>query len=233
MSPVTKRLEGPGRADVPSSHELVVIEALRDWTCTECAGNGSLLIMEGAGPLCMTCADLDDLVFLPRGDAALTRRAKKASSLSAVVVRFSRARGRYERQGLLVEEQAMVLAESECLADEESRKRRRLREKERRAEQDEEFTAAFAAEIRKLFPGCPIPRAEGIAAHAAQRGSGRVGRSAAGRGLEPGAVRMAVVASVRHLDTAYDGLLMSGMERGEARVMVSEQVDQVLGDWSR
>ena len=181
----------------------------------------------------MTCADLDDLVFLPRGDPALTRRAKKASSLSAVVVRFSRARRRYERQGILVEEQALVLAESECLADEESRRRRRVREKERRAEHDEEFTAAFAAEIRNLFPGCPIPRAEGIAAHAAQRGSGRVGRSAAGRGLEPGAVRLAVVASVRHLDTAYDGLLMSGMERGEARVMVSEQVDQVLDDWSR
>jgi hypothetical protein len=125
-----------------------------------------------------------------------------------------------------------VLAESECLADEEARKRRRLREQERRADQDEEFTAAFAAEICDLFPGCPTPRAEGIAFHAARRGSGRVGRSAADRNLEPGAVRMAVVASVRHLDTPYDGLLMSGMERGEARLMVSDQVDQVLGGWS-
>jgi hypothetical protein len=218
---------------VPTSHELVVIDALRDWTCTECRGNGSLLIMEDAGPLCMTCADLDDLVFLPRGDAALTRRAKKASSLSAVVVRFSRARRRYERQGLLVEEQALALAESECLADEEARKRRRLRDQERRAEHDEEFTAEFAAEIRNLFPDCPVLRAEGIASHAAKRGSGRVGRSAAGRTLEPGAVRMAVVASVRHLDTPYDELLMRGVERTEARHMVSEQVDQVLGHWSK
>jgi hypothetical protein len=218
---------------VPTSHELVVIDALRDWTCTECRGNGSLLIMEDAGPLCMTCADLDDLVFLPRGDAALTRRAKKASSLSAVVVRFSRARRRYERQGLLVEEQALALAESECLADEEARKRRRLRDQERRAEHDEEFTAGFAAEIRNLFPDCPVLRAEGIASHAAKRGSGRVGRSAAGRTLEPGAVRMAVVASVRHLDTPYDELLMRGVERTEARHMVSEQVDQVLGHWSK
>lgn len=218
---------------MPTSHELVVIDALRDWTCTECRGNGSLLIMEDAGPLCMTCADLDDLVFLPRGDAALTRRAKKASSLSAVVVRFSRARRRYERQGLLVEEQALALAESECLADEEARKRRRLRDQERRAEHDEEFTAEFAAEIRNLFPDCPVLRAEGIASHAAKRGSGRVGRSAAGRTLEPGAVRMAVVASVRHLDTPYDELLMRGVERTEARHMVSEQVDQVLGHWSK
>jgi hypothetical protein len=51
----------------------------------ECAGNGSLLIMEDAGPLCMTCADLEDLVFLPRGDAALTRRVKRRA------VRFQRS----------------------------------------------------------------------------------------------------------------------------------------------
>ena len=76
-------------------------------------------------------ADLDHLVFLSRGDAALTRRAKKASSLSAVVVRFSRTRGRYERQGLLVEEPALEQAEAECLADEEARLRRRGREEER------------------------------------------------------------------------------------------------------
>jgi hypothetical protein len=44
---------------------------------------------------------------------------------------------------------------------------------------------------------------------------------------------MAVLASVRHLDTPYDGLLMSGIDRAEARLMVSDQVDQVLGDWSR
>ena len=67
-------------------------------------GTGDLLLMEDAGPLCMDCSDLDHLVFLPAGDPALTRRARVASGLSAVVVRFSRSRGRYERQGLLVEE---------------------------------------------------------------------------------------------------------------------------------
>lgn len=44
---------------------------------------------------------------------------------------------------------------------------------------------------------------------------------------------MAVVASVRHFDTSYDGLPMSGIGRAEARLMVSEQVDEVLADWSR
>jgi hypothetical protein len=37
----------------------------------------------------LTCADMDHLVFLPAGGAALTRRAKKASTLSAVVVRLA------------------------------------------------------------------------------------------------------------------------------------------------
>jgi hypothetical protein len=75
--------------------DLVVVRARKDWTCTECSGGGELLLMEDPGPLCMACADLDHLVYLPAGNAALTRRAKRASRLGAVVVRFSRARGRY------------------------------------------------------------------------------------------------------------------------------------------
>ena len=94
--------------------ELVVVSPLKDWACAICSGTGDLLIMEEPGPVCMECADLDHLVFLPAGDAALTRRAKRASRLSAVVVRFSRSRHRYERQGILVEEEALEAAEAEC-----------------------------------------------------------------------------------------------------------------------
>ncbi len=68
--------------------------------------------MDEPGPVCMACANMDQLVFLPSGDAALTRRAKAASHLSAVVVRFSRSRGRYERQGILVEEAALASAKT-------------------------------------------------------------------------------------------------------------------------
>ena len=90
---------------------LVVINATRDWSCTKCSGTGGdLLIMEEAGPVCMKCARMDHLVFLPSGDAGLTRRVRKASTLSAVVVRWSRARKRYERQGLLVEQAALDAA---------------------------------------------------------------------------------------------------------------------------
>jgi len=149
--------------------DLVVVAALNDWTCTACSGTGELLIMEGPGPVCLACADLDHLVLLPAGDAALTRRAKKASALSAVVVRFSRSRRRYERIGILVEEAALDRAEQECLADEEARSRRRQRDEQRRAEQDLEFQAELATEIKRLFPGCPPERAETIAQHAGAR----------------------------------------------------------------
>jgi hypothetical protein len=118
--------------------ELVVISPIRSWACARCGGTGGLLLMDGPGPLCMSCADLDRLVFLPAGDAALTRRARQASRLFAVVVRFSRSRRRYERQGLLVEEEALERAERECLPEEEARARRREREGERRVSKDME-----------------------------------------------------------------------------------------------
>lgn len=91
--------------------ELVVIVPLaRDWTCHRCGGTGDLLMMEKDGPACMRCVGLDDLEFLPAGDTRLTRKAKAKSARHAVVVRFSRARKRYERQGLLVEAQALAQA---------------------------------------------------------------------------------------------------------------------------
>lgn len=89
-----------------------MISPRKEWTCTTCSGTGDLLIMQDAGPVCLRCVGLDHLVFLPSGDAALTRRARQASDLSAVVVRFSRTRKRYERQGLLVEAAALSHAET-------------------------------------------------------------------------------------------------------------------------
>ena len=99
--------------------ELVVVQPLNDkWTCHRCRGSGDLLIMEPPGPACLRCAGLDDLAFLPAGDALLTRRAKAKSPRFAVVVRFSRTRGRYERQGLLVEAEALAEAQKEVEARE-------------------------------------------------------------------------------------------------------------------
>jgi hypothetical protein len=93
------------------------------------------------------------------------------------VLKWSRTRKRYERQGVLVEESALALAERECLADGDARARRQEREAERRAELDREYVERFARRVRELFPGCPVGREMPIAEHACCKYSGRVGRS--------------------------------------------------------
>jgi hypothetical protein len=211
--------------------DLVVIWPVNEWTCTSCGGVAAFLFMEDPGTLCLDCADLGHLVFLPSGDAALTRRAKRVSRLCAVVVRWSRSRKRHERKGILVEHDAIECAEQECLSDVEVRARRRQRDALRRADKDVRWQADLAAAIHARFPGCPAGRAEAIAQHAAMRGSGRIGRSAAVRALDPDAIELAVAASVRHVDTGYDRLLMSGVDRQAARRQVRERVEDVLNSW--
>jgi hypothetical protein len=88
--------------------DLVVVAPLNEWTCAGCSTTGNdLLLMQDDEPHCLRCVQLDHLVFLPAGDAKRTRQAHRASRLTAVVVRFSRTRKRYERQGLLVEPDAL------------------------------------------------------------------------------------------------------------------------------
>jgi hypothetical protein len=217
------------------SEELKVFISTRESTCGECGENlGSkawITLVEEKGALCLACADLDHLVFLPSGDAALTRRAKKHSTLSAVVLKWSRARKRYERQGLLVEEQALEKAEEECLADSEVRERRKEREAVRREEMDRQYVEQFAQRVRELFPACPAGRETAIARHACQKYSGRVGRSASAKSLDEEAVLLAVIAHIRHRETDYDRLLARGYDRREARAAVERAVAQVLGSW--
>src|SRR3989442_5091063 len=135
---------------------LKVFISNRESTCGECGehlGSKAWITLAGVkGALCLACADLDHLLFLPSGDTALTRRARKHSTLSAVVLKWSRARKRYERQGLLVEAQGLEKAEEECLADSEVRARRREREAIRREEVDSKYVEEFAARVRELFP---------------------------------------------------------------------------------
>jgi hypothetical protein len=215
--------------------ELVVFDIIRESKCAECEAElakGSFLVMEAERPLCLECADLDHLVYLPSGDATLTRRARKYSKLSAVVVRFSRARRRYERQGALVQEEGLRKAEEECLSDADARARARERDAVRRIDQDEKVTTHLAAKILDLFPRCPPEEARTIAEHAAQRGSGRVGRTAAGRRLEEESVRLADIASIRHRHTRYDEILMESADRAWARAQVRDEINEILRAWS-
>jgi hypothetical protein len=217
------------------AEDLKVFITTREASCDECGEElgrrAWITLVENKGALCLACADLEHLVFLPSGDAALTRRARKHSTLAAVVLKWSRARKRYERQGLLVESPALDQAEEECLSDSEARARRREREAERRAEMDRQYVERFAARVRELFPWCPPGREVIIAEHACLKYSGRVGRSAAAKSLDETAVRLAVIAHIRHAETKYDWLLANGYDRYAARAEVEDTVDRVLERW--
>ena len=58
------------------------------------------------GLRCASCAGYADLCFLPAGDPKLTRLATSLSTRVVTVVRWSSARKRHERQGVLVDEAA-------------------------------------------------------------------------------------------------------------------------------
>jgi hypothetical protein len=117
------------------------------------------------------------------------------------------------------------------LADSEARARRREREAERRAELDSEYVEHFALRVRELFPRCPMGREVAIAEHACLKYSGRIGRLAAARDFTEKAVRLAVIAHVRHVETRYDELMVRGYDRWSARAQVQEDVDRILSEW--
>lgn len=71
-----------------SPEDLKVFISNRESTCGECKENlgphAWISLNRDKGALCLACADLEHLIFLSAGDAALTRRAKKHSTLSAM-----------------------------------------------------------------------------------------------------------------------------------------------------
>ena len=140
-----------------SDKDIVIFSIVRESKCSECdveLWKGDFLKMEKDRPLCLECADLDHLVFLPSGDTALTRRSRKYSTLSAVVVQFSRLRGRYERQGLLVESEALERAQQECLSDQEQRRIARERGASAREREDQRYITQFTSAIQASYmPG--------------------------------------------------------------------------------
>jgi hypothetical protein len=200
--------------------------------CTQCRawiGKGSFLQRKGKSSYCLACVGLGHLVFLPRGDTALTRRASKHSSQQAIVVR--RVRGRLERQGTFVEKEALERAQRECEADALVRERTRAKAAVRRAIQDERYLRDFTQRLGELFPGCPADEREAIAKHACEKYSGRIGRSAAAVRFDPEAIRVAVHAHIRHNHTRYEELLKAGKTRKRARSAVHKAVKQVAERW--
>jgi hypothetical protein len=214
--------------------DLIVYQGLHLAVCAECQcaiQKGDFLVLEQGEPRCLNCADLDHLTFLPSGDATLSRRARQHSPLNAIVVRTARGRHRYERQGILVQPEALARAEAECLADADARARQRERDAGRRAREDVALCDAMAATLRRLFPGAPADELAQVARHTSERGSGRVGRSAAGRELDEQALRLAVIAHLRHCHTDYDLKLMQGVSRDAARAHIRAPLEARLRAW--
>jgi hypothetical protein len=219
-----------------AGEEILVFELISrgDSKCDQCGRElfkGNFLRKEGPRGLCIDCSDLGHLAFVPRGDACITRRASKYSPLRAIVLRFSRSRKRYERQGILVAEEALARAEEECLDDAEVRERRREVQAGRRAQRDAEYVRTFAEEIRRRYPKAPGDAPDQIAAHACEVHSNRIGRTASAKDFDPGAIDLAVQAYVRHRHTKYDELLASGADRLDARGQVRAAIDAVLAQW--
>lgn len=220
--------------DQEERREQVVFWVRRDTQCSDCGDelhSGSAIILENGAPMCLECAGLDHLEYLRRGDAALTRRSRKHSSVSLPVVEWSRARKQYERQGILAEPEAIAKAEEECLADADVRERQRQRRRQQEGRLDSEHVEAFARRIKELWPGCPDAEARRIAEHACRRHSGRVGRTAAAKGLDEEAVDLAVRAAIRHRHTRYGQLLAQGWFRDEARREVKQEMYEVEAKW--
>ena len=199
--------------------------------CKEKFWKGAFLCLTGGKALCLKCAGLDDLEYLPSGNTAVTRRATKYSSRSVVVVKKSRARKRAERQGILAEPEAIRRAEVESEADAVDRAAKREKAAEYRDRTDVAYVDAFVEAIQVFYPRCPLKDARWIAAHACEKYSGRVGRSAAAKKFDAAAIRNAVVAHIRHIYTEYDKLLLRGLNRPEARDMVRERIGTLVRRW--
>ena len=65
-------------ANMEQATDLKVFITSRDSTCDECGENlgrkAWITLNKDKGALCLACADLDHLVFLPSGNTALTGR---------------------------------------------------------------------------------------------------------------------------------------------------------------
>jgi hypothetical protein len=222
---------------VPEVQRPVVWISYKDERCASCGKaierRGFIVMDRAKGIRCLACEGLDGLEFLGSGDAAVTRRALARSRRSAIVVKFSRARHRNERQGVLVEpnaiEDASVESEKDAAAREMAKGKRRIRDVAKEAG----YVEVFAATIRRVFPSVPLREADQITARACEKYSGRVGRTAAAKAFDEGTVHLAVRAHVRHAHTDYDRLLADGLSPSDARAEVRGTIEAVLDRWRR
>ncbi|MFM8765303.1 MAG: DUF2293 domain-containing protein [Spartobacteria bacterium] len=218
------------------SDAILVVPSQGEGDCAHCAAplqQSTFVTFKNNAIACVKCGGLENLEFLPSGNTALTRRANALSAVKYVVLKFSRARKRYERQGILAHPEILDQSRRECEADEAARETKRQTSAGRRDKQDATHLAAFAARIREFYPSAPDGVEHEIAAHACRKYSGRVGRAAFAKELAPESIHLAVRAHIRHHHTSYDHLMSSGADRTDARVLVAARIEETTRRWLR
>lgn len=180
---------------------------------------------------CFGCSSFVGYVLLPPGDAAMTRRSKKFSTLCGVVLAWNQRRKRYERQGQLVEEAAIEKARIACEKDKEDRVIKNKKAALAREVKDKEYIVEFGREIRFRYPNCPLGREYEIAKHACEKYSGRVGRTANAKLFDAKMIDLAVEAHIRHTETNYDEQFGKGKGKKEIRSEVKMDINGVLRKW--
>ncbi|HMB31093.1 MAG TPA: DUF2293 domain-containing protein [Desulfohalobiaceae bacterium] len=119
------------------------------------------------------------------------------------------------------------------ISDADVRQRRCERDAIRRADLDLDFVQRFAKAITQLYPGIPSSREMSIAEHACRKYTGRIGRTAAAKELAKEAINLAVIAHIRHVETEYDDLILSGFDRISARTKVDDQIQEIFEQWKQ
>ncbi len=204
--------------------------------CVKCngdiyEGDKILAIDEKKRGFCERCANLRELVLLPPGDVAMTRRSKKFSSRTVVFQQWNNRRRRYERKGQYVEPKAIEEARLSCEADREKREATQKKAAAKRIVDDAIYRKMFAIEIRSLFPNMPSNREVEVANHACEKYSGRVGRTASAKEFDEDMITRAVIAHIRHQETDYDDRFGKGKRKREIRDDIRGDVKSVLRKW--
>ncbi|KAI2622081.1 hypothetical protein GGS21DRAFT_535041 [Xylaria nigripes] len=159
--------------------------------------------------------------FVPKGNPYMTRNCRQQTQQAHQVV-YAVVDSKKKQIGIRVPRTiyATVLkSETETRTERQQavRKRDRCTEK------------CFSEAVLAKFPRIPRERLPTIIDHATEKRKGRVGRT--GKIEMDDKVHLAVQAHIRHHDTNYEELLEIGVNRQEARAMISQRVREKLKEW--
>lgn len=179
-----------------------------------------------------------DWAHLPPGDAAVTRRVKKAGP--SWVVQEKKGRKMFSK-GIYAPKETIdrEIAKRDAEVKTESYKKKLDGSRKRAAKKQEEYEEEFEASVRKFLKFTNVYKdlegrfAEVVAAHATPVGSGTVARTK--RIPVEQRAEAAVIAWMRHQTTAYDTMhipRVKGMRR-EVRRQLAERSRDLLDHYRK